>query len=131
MSLQSPPPHHNQTHYGRQQSNASSIAPTFHPPSLTRMQQPQGIAVNAPSSLQPSISIPWNVDETALSLFQRCRPVTHLSIHLTASRVELIQFHEQYEVIASNSEVSEVKVWFNTYIVLFNIFSANFGCSLY
>jgi hypothetical protein len=57
------------------------------------------------------MTFPWSSDETALAVFQRLQAATMvqaLSIHLTMSRLELVRFHDQYEVIACTSEVSEV-----------------------
>eukprot|EP01033_Poteriospumella_lacustris_P020861 gene20861-15374_t len=57
-----------------------------------------------------SMTFPWSSDETALAVFQRLQAATMvqaLSIHLTMSRLELVRFHDQYEVIACTSEVSE------------------------
>lgn len=62
-------------------------------------------------SPNPIIRTPWTADETGLSLFQRLQASSafnSVSIHLSMSRLELVHFHEQYEIAAVASEVSEV-----------------------
>ena len=81
------------------------------PSSSTATNQHSNASNPAGTTAPVSMTFPWSSDETALAVFQRLQAATMvqaLSIHLTMSRLELVRFHDQYEVIACTSEVSEV-----------------------
>lgn len=74
-------------------------------------QQSHSSSVASGAAAPVAMVLPWSTDETALAVFQRLQAasmVQALSIHLTMSRLELVRFHDQYEVIANTSDVSEV-----------------------